>query len=116
MVNWRRDIERKWTNVRFGEVKVERGGEGHVFEVQVYLDSIEPDAVRVALYADGSETDDAINQEMTRGRKLVGAENGYVYSARVSGNRPASDYTACVIPHFEGVAVPMEAAHIMWQR
>jgi starch phosphorylase len=116
MVNWRHDIERKWTNVRFGEVKVEEGAEGHLFEVQVYLDSIDPDAVHVALYADKSETGDAINQEMTRGRKLVGAENGYVYSARVSGTRPASDYTARVIPHCEGVAVPMETARILWQR
>ena len=71
MVNWRRDIERKWANVRFGEVKVEKGEEGHLFEVQVYLNGIDPDAVRVALYAEGSDVDDA-DLEMARGRKLVG--------------------------------------------
>ncbi len=116
MVHWRHDIERKWHNVRFGEVKVEKRAEGHFFEAQVYLDSIDPDAVVVGLYADGSETGEAVRQEMTRGRKLVGAENGYVYTASVPGTRPASDYTVRVIPHCEGVAVPMEAARILWQR
>ncbi len=47
IVNWRRDIERKWANVRFGEVRVEEGGEGHLFEAQVYLNGIDPDEVRV---------------------------------------------------------------------
>ena len=116
MVNWRHDIERKWTNVRFGEVKVERGAEGHLFEAQVYLNGIVPDAVRVALYAEGSDSSDTVNREMTRGRELVGAENGYVYAASVPGTRPASDYTVRVIPYCEGVAVPEEAARILWQR
>ena len=66
--------------MRFGEVRAEKVVEGHLFEVQVYLNGIEPDAVRVALYADRSDTDDVVSEEMTRGRKLVGAENGYVYT------------------------------------
>ncbi len=53
---------------------------------------------------------------MTRGRQLVGAENGYTYGARVPATRPATDYTPRVIPSFPGVAVPLEAEHILWQR
>jgi len=30
--------------------------------------------------------------------------------------RPASDYTARLIPHCDDVAVPLEAARILWQR
>jgi glycogen phosphorylase len=41
---------------------------------------------------------------------------GYVYGAPVPATRPASDYTARVIPHCAGVAVPLEAAQILWQR
>jgi len=41
---------------------------------------------------------------------------GCVYRAVVSARRPATDYTARVISHDSGVAVPLEAAHILWQR
>jgi starch phosphorylase len=70
----------------------------------------------VELYADGVNGGAPVQQEMARGQQLVGAENGYVYSARVPANRPAADYTARVIPHHPGVAVPLEAAQILWHR
>ena len=79
-------------------------------------DSGDPDAVRVELYAAGVNGGDPVRKEMTRGPKLVGAENGYVYGAQVQATRPATDYTARVIPHHTGIAVPLEAAHILWQR
>jgi len=53
MVNWRHALEKKWAELRFGEVKVETDGAQHVFEAQVYLDDLDPNAVRVELYADG---------------------------------------------------------------
>ena len=46
-------LEQKWATLRFGEVKVATDGGKHVFEVQVYLNDLDPDAVRVELYADG---------------------------------------------------------------
>jgi starch phosphorylase len=116
MVNWQQSLEQKWAMLRFGEVKVETDGEHHVFEVRVYLNDLNPKAVRVELYADGVNGDNPVRQEMTHGRKLVGAAGGYVYSARVPATRPATDYTARVIPYCFGVAVPLEAARILWQR
>ena len=53
IVNWRHALDQKWAALRFGEVKLETDGEQHVFEVQVYLDDLDPEAVRVELYADG---------------------------------------------------------------
>ena len=53
---------------------------------------------------------------MTRVRPLAGAPRSDVFSATVSATRPAMDYTVRLIPHHEGVAVPLEAAHILWQR
>lgn len=32
----------------------------------------------------------------------------------VSGNRPVADYSVRVIPHYEGVAVPLEEARVRW--
>ena len=49
-------------------------------------------------------------------RRPAGASGRYVYSAAVSAARPPSDYTARVIPHREGVAVPLEVDPILWQR
>ncbi len=113
MVNWRHDLEQKWGALRFGEVKVETTGEQHVFEAQVYLDDFDTEAVRVELYADGDAPE---RVEMESMRQLVGAIGGYAYRAVVPATRPASDYTARLIPHHEGVAVPLEASRILWQR
>jgi starch phosphorylase len=115
MVDWRRALERNWLNLRFGEVKVVSGEGRHEFEVHVYVGGLNPDTVRVELYAEGINGHEPVRQDMTRGRQLVGA-NGYIYSAQVPSTRPVSEYTARVIPRFSGVVIPLEAAQILWQR
>jgi starch phosphorylase len=115
IVDWRRAVEREWPMLHFGGMKVETGGERHVFEVEVYLNQLDPNAVRVELFADGVNGGDPVRQAMERIRQFQGAD-GYFYSAAVSSNRPASDYTARVIPYCDGVAVPLEANRILWQR
>jgi starch phosphorylase len=116
VIDWQHALEKKWAMLHFGEVKVESVGEQHLFEIQLYLGDVDADWVRVELYADGVNGDGPVRQEMKRVRQLVGAANGYAYSARVAATRPATDYTARVIPHCSGVAVPLEAAQILWQR
>jgi len=116
VVDWRHALEQKWAALRFGEVKLGTDGEQHVFEVQAYLDDLDPEAVRVELYADGVNGGAPERVEMERVRQLVGAANGYAYRAGVSAARPATDYTVRLIPHREGVAVPIEIARILWQR
>jgi len=97
-------------------VKVETIGNQHVFEVEVYLNDIDPHTVRVEIYADGVNGGSRVCQEMTPGRQLSGTVHGYVYNASVALTRPTTDYTARVLPYFPGVAVPLEAALILWQR
>jgi starch phosphorylase len=116
MVNWRHALEQKWPALRFGEVTLESDGEQHVVEVQVYLDELDPTAVRVELYANGAEGTAPEHVEMKCARQLVGAVNGYAYRAAVPATRPATDYTPRLIPQRDGVAVPLEDAHILWQR
>jgi starch phosphorylase len=116
MVEWRDSLERKWGALRFGEVKVETKGQQHIFEVQVLLHDLDPKSVQIELYADGVNEGGPVRQEMKNLRPLAGASGGYVYSASVSAARPPGDYTARVIPHCDGVAVPLEAAQILWQR
>jgi starch phosphorylase len=116
VVKWQHTLDEKWATLHFGEVKVETRGEQHVFEVQVCLNDLDPKTVRVELYADGVMGSAPERQEMKRVRQRTGASGDYVYGAAVSAARPATDYTARVIPHCSGVAVPLEADPILWQR
>ena len=116
VVDWQQALEQRWARLRFGEMKVESDREQHAFDVQLYLDDLDPQAVRVELYAEGANGDGPVRQEMKRFRLMTGAAGGYVYSASVPADRPATDYTARVIPHYSGVAIPLEAAHILWMR
>ena len=116
IVDWRHSLDQKWTTPHFGEVKVETRGEQHLFEVQVCLNDLDPNEVRVELYADGVMSRAPVRQEMKRVRQLADASGGYVYSSAVSAARPPADYTARVIPHCDGVVVPLEHARILWQR
>ena len=116
IVAWAHPLRKKWATLRFGDVKVETRGEQHLFEALVYLNGVDPEAVRVELYADGVMGGSPAHQEMKRVRQLAGASGGYVYSAAVSAARPLADFTARVIPHCAGVAIPLEDARILWQR
>ena len=116
IVDWQHSLEQKWATLQFGEVKVETRGGQHVFDVQVYLADVEPKAVRVELFADGLNGGPPVRKEMTRIPQLPGSSGGCVYSAAVSSARPPADYTARIIPQYGGVAVPLEAAQILWQR
>jgi starch phosphorylase len=97
-------------------VKVETRGGQHVFEVQVCLNGLDPKAVRAELYADGIKGSPPVRQEMTCLHPLADESGGYVYSATVAAARPPADYTARVIPHCDGVAIPLEDERILWQR
>ena len=116
MVDWRQALEQKWAALRFGEMKVDADGEQHVFEVQMYLDGLDPEAVRVELYADGVDGAAPVRVEMKRERQLVGVTSGYGYRAAVPAARPATDYTMRVIPYRAGASIPLEAIPVLWQR
>jgi starch phosphorylase len=97
-------------------MKVQTNAAQHIFEAEVYLNDLDPNVVRVELYADGVMGNAPVRQEMKRVRELAGAVGGHVYRATVSAARPPADYTARVIPHCDGVEIPLEDARILWQR
>ncbi len=116
IVDWEHMLAQKWATLRFVEVKVETKDGQHLFDVQVYLNDLDPKAVQVELFADGAKGSDPIRQEMKLIRQLVGVAGGYVYGTRVSATRMATDYTARMLPSFAGVAVPLEETRILWQK
>jgi starch phosphorylase len=115
VINWRHALDQKWAMLHFGEMAVQTNEGQHIFEVQLYLGDLDPDWVRIELYAEGIEGGVPVRQDMLRAGQLS-AGGGYVYQTVVSTQRPATDYTARVMPNFSGVAVPLEATHILWNR
>jgi glycogen phosphorylase len=116
LVKWQHAMEEHWSDLRFGEIKVAADRGDHVFEVQLYLGGLDPNMVRVELYADGVDGEEPVRQEMKYIRQLAGISGHCVYSAAVPAARPPSDYTARVTPHCDGVAIPLEDTRILWQR
>ena len=53
-------LKQQWATLRFGEVTVQTTAAQHIFEAEVYLNDLDPKAVRVELYADGINGSDPI--------------------------------------------------------
>jgi starch phosphorylase len=115
MVDWQHAVDREWGSLRFGDLRAETNADHHVFEVEVFLNDLDPNAVRVELYADGINGGDPVRQEMKYARSLPDASRRCAYGATVPAALPAGDYTARVIPQRFGVAVPLESTRILWQ-
>ena len=116
VVEWLRTVDQKWGQLRFGEMRVDTRSDHHDVEVELFLGDLDPTSVRVELYANGINGGNPVREEMTSTQTRPNASRGRVYRATVPAARPASDYTTRVIPKRSGVAVPLESAHILWQR
>jgi starch phosphorylase len=114
--DWQQALAQHWDTIQFGAVQTETSGDHYRFQVQVYLGEVEPEAVRVELYADGLNGEAPLQQAMHRGDKLTGAANGYLYFAQVPLTRAVTDYTPRVIPSHPEAMGPLEAPYILWQR
>jgi glycogen phosphorylase len=84
--------------------------------VQVFLGELDPEAVQLELYAESGDETPALHQPMTRQGQLAGSVNGYLYTATVPASRPADNYTPRLVPRFAGIATPLEAGEILWQK
>jgi starch phosphorylase len=118
IVNWERTLRAQWGTLRFGEVKVRTEAAQHIFEADVYLNDLDPDLVRVELYADGAGANDSgpIRQEMTRIQPPSGEPRRQIYRASVPATRPPSDYSARIVPYRADAAAPLAVDLILWQR
>jgi glycogen phosphorylase len=114
LVAWQAELAKHWSALRFGSATVQQQGEQYLFEVQVFLDDINPDAVRVELYAEAQKDAAPITQLMNRREVLVRAASGFTYTAIVPTTRPAADYTPRLVPQHMGAFVPLEALFILW--
>ena len=116
MADWLNSLEQKWNSMYFDEVIITTINNQHHFKLPIFFNFIDPNAIEVQLFTNGINEEAPIIQQMTRGQKIKGNNNGYIYNAAVPSTFPSSDYTARIIPKYEGVSVPLEANLILWQR
>lgn len=116
LLAWRTRLERDWRTIHFGRLEAEEQGGAWSISVPVYLGELDPNDVRVELYADPIGDEPPTRVAMDAVAELPGAVHGALYRACVPGGRPASDYTPRVIPHHEGARVPLECSLIAWYR
>lgn len=110
MVDWKISVEQNWNKLGFGEFKIETNKDQHQFEVQVYLNNLDRHAIKIELYS----------ADLTKAMEYQGptpsSPNGHIYRVNISSEYQASSFTPRIIPHFPGVAIPLESHQILWQR
>ncbi len=113
---WQSEVRRCWPRIHFGAVRLSESDGQHRFSVELYLAELNPDFVRVELYADAAEGRPLARVPMERKGLIPGSTNGHFYEANVSAERPAADYTPRALPYHRASRLPLEDPHILWQR
>jgi len=116
LVAWRQALAAHWPEARFGAVSVEKHGTEQQVTVEVRLGRLDPEAVRVELYADPVGDGEPERHTMERARKLDGPDHGYEYGVSIPAARALGDYTPRLLPCHPIASVPLEAREILWQR
>ena len=115
IVQQRQQIASEWDKLEFGEVQTEVVANGYLFRVTLRLGALTPGQVLVELYANGLNGEAALRIPLEPDA-AGSAEGTYQYQALVTTTRPAGDFTARLLPQYEGIAVPLEDDRIRWQR
>jgi starch phosphorylase len=111
---WYRHLRQHWQEIHWGNVEQTRAGDTITVRVQVYLGDIDPDTVRVELYADQGPLGAPECLAMQRDHALSGAAGGFVYAARLPADRDGNHYTPRVVAHDPRARIPAEANFIRW--
>jgi len=109
-------LEEKWDSICFGEVEVTTIENQYKFNVEIFLNDLNPNLVQVELFADGVNGEPPTILKMKRETKSKAATRAFHYYASVFSGRPSSDFTPRIKTNIPGVSVPLEIALIIWQR
>jgi len=107
-------LDQNWYSMHFGQLKIENSNKQHNFDIQVFFNAVDAEEVQVELFANGTEGGASVISKMKRGKKIEGTNNAYDYKGSVEDSRPASDYTARVLPNLSDISVPLEISRILW--
>ncbi len=114
--DWLARIDTHWNAVHIGQVERRSENGQHIFDVQAYLDDLDPSDVQVQLYADATDSGPAAHHPMQLTEVLAGAVNGYHYHLSIEAHRDIDDYTVRIIPWKADIEIPLESQKIVWER
>jgi starch phosphorylase len=115
-VDWQKAVDHEWGSARFGNIRVDTEADRRVVEVELLLNGMDANSIRVELFADAIDGGEPVRAEMSRERTLLEEPARSVYRATIPTTRPQGDYTARMVPQHLGVEVPLEFGRILWQR
>ncbi len=116
LLKWQHDLAEQWNTLRLGKVTAETRDGQHRFQIEVATGGLHTDQFSVELYA-APTGESGTEAEIVAACKFSGDQSeGIVYSVWCPANRPATDYTARLIPLHSGASVPLEAGQILWQQ
>jgi starch phosphorylase len=113
IVDWKNYINNNWEHVSFNKLIIETIDKQHHFYVDVFLNEISTHDILVELYAFGIDGKEPVRQSM----EIVKSSNNtntVTYAAKVSAERPATDYTPRILPYNKLIAIPLECNNILW--
>lgn len=105
-----------WPAIYMQNLRITSSESGHQLSLQVYLDELSAELVKVEVYADARDKNKPFRQIMECKTALPGAVNGYLYEATVPADRPADQYTPRLLADYRHANIPAEEAHIKWYR
>ena len=115
-MQWQRSIAGQWGALRFGNVTSETKDGQHRFRISVVPGGLHPDQFTVELYAGASRDTGAEPEILTACKFSTDSAGTITYSICCPAKRPATDYTARLIPMHAAASVPLEAGQILWQQ
>jgi starch phosphorylase len=113
---WSRHVQLYWSDIHFGEMTARQAAGQLTVSVPVHLGRIEPDAVRVELYACPEAAEKPFAQELAGVEPVPDVPNAFVYRATIDTLRPPDHFTARVVPYHPDARVPIECPLIAWHR
>jgi starch phosphorylase len=113
---WEQSLRNHWPSLHIGQPTIVQADGRLRFSVPVFLGDVQPDHIRVELFADEENGRPAEVIALHREQEIPGAAHGYVYAGEVVGSRSANDYTLRLVPCHDAAFVPAELPLITWQR
>jgi len=114
--DWQHKLEQHWHEIHIGQLNWQEHAEGWELEVNVYLGGLSTEQVRVQVFADPTEGEPGLVQDMNFS-PLPAAQSGtgaLRYLLALSSQRPRHDFSLRVIPAHSQARVPAECHLITW--
>ena len=106
-------METNWRSVRFINSSIEHLQNSYLFKFEVFLGDLPAKNICVELYADETDDNSIFRRTITEYTSI--GEGAFQFSLIFESDRPATDFTARIIPVNELISIPLECQLILWE-